>query len=141
VSELNGSTRINFILLSVDAIYKRYSLQYPDLNLPQEYLDLFHEMSLFVQQKVHQNYKNVNPLIGVAQPKDTVSSFDHFTWIQKYVNPLYKMNQNMISKNHLVSLSYIDYSMNSKNSSIFDKSLYHSKAHRHFFKTKRYSDS
>lgn len=116
---------LNFMLLSVEAIYKRYSLQYPDLNLPQEYLDLFHEMSLFVQQKVQQNYKYVNPLIGVAQPKDTVSSFDHFTWIQKYVNPLYKMNQTVISKNHLVSLSYIDYSMNSKNRSIFDKSLYH----------------
>ncbi len=116
---------LRFMLVSVESIYKRYQLQYPDFLLPKEYLDLFHEMSLFVQQKVHQNYKNVNPLIGVAQPKDIVSSLDHFTWIQKYVNPLYKMNQNMISKNHLVSLSYIDYSMNSKNSSIFDKSLYH----------------
>lgn len=116
---------LSFMLLSIDAIYKRYTLQYPDLNLPQEYLDLFHEMSTFVQQKVQQNYKYVNPLVGVVQAKDTVSSFDHFTWIQKYVNPLYKMNQNIISKNHLVSLSYIDYSMNSKNRSIFDKSLYH----------------
>lgn len=116
---------LSFMLLSIDAIYKRYTLQYPDLNLPQEYLDLFHEMSSFVQQKVQQNYKYVNPLVGVVQAKDTVSPFDHFTWIQKYVNPLYKMNQTLISKNHLVSLSYIDYSMNSKNRSIFDKSLYH----------------
>lgn len=116
---------LKFMLRTVEYIYKSYQLQYPDLNLPQEYLDLFHEMSLFVDQIVKKNYIYVNPIFGRLQTNDSVSPFDHFTWIQKYVNPLYKMNQTLISKNHLVSLSYIDYSMNSKNRSIFDKSLYH----------------
>lgn len=116
---------LKFMLRTVEYIYKSYQLQYPDLNLPQEYLDLFHEMSLFVDQIVKKNYIYVNPIFGRIQTSDSVSLFDHFKWIQKYVNPLYKMNQTLISKNHLVSLSYIDYSMNSKNRSIFDKSLYH----------------
>lgn len=116
---------LSFMLRTVEYIYKSYQLQYPSIHLPQEYLDLFHEMSLFVDQIVKKNYTYVNPHFGRINSSGSGSSFDHFTWIQKYVNPLYKMNQNLISKNNLVSLSYIDYSMNSKNQSIFDKSLYH----------------
>lgn len=116
---------LSIMLRSVESIYKNYQLQFTDILLTKEYLDLFHEMSLFVQNKVRQNYKYVSPLSGMIQSNDTTSLFDHFTWIQKYVNPLYKMNQTLIFNNHLVSLSYIDYSMNSKNPSIFDKSLYH----------------
>lgn len=96
----------------VESIYKNYQLQFTGILLTKEYLDLFHEMSLFVQNKVRQNYKYVSPLSGMIQSNDTTSLFDHFTWIQKYVNPLYKMNQTLIFNNHLVSLSYIDYSMN-----------------------------
>ena len=116
---------LSIMLRSVESIYKNYQLQFTGILLTKEYLDLFHEMSLFVQNKVRQNYKYVSPLSGMIQSNDTTSLFDHFTWIQKYVNPLYKMNQTLIFNNHLVSLSYMDYSMNSKNPSIFDKSLYH----------------
>jgi cytochrome c peroxidase len=57
------------------------------------------------------------------QPKE-YSSFDHFTFIKEYINPLYVLNQKMIKDYTVVSRSMIDYSLNKNANSIFSKSLY-----------------
>jgi cytochrome c peroxidase len=57
------------------------------------------------------------------QPSDFVQ-FDHFTFIKNYVNPLFKINQQLIRNYSIQSNSYNDFSLNNSAESIFDKNLY-----------------
>ncbi len=57
------------------------------------------------------------------QPTD-FEKFNHFEFIKNYVNPLFKKNQLHIQKYKIVSSSFVDYSLNNKTLSIFDKNLY-----------------
>ena len=58
-----------------------------------------------------------------AQPAD-YTNFNHFTFIQKFVNPLYAINQQLIKQYKVYSKSYVDYSLNKNSNSIFNKELY-----------------
>lgn len=58
-----------------------------------------------------------------AQPAN-YSSFDHFLFIRDYVNPLFRLNQQMIRDYHVVSRSMADYSLNKQANSIFRKDIY-----------------
>ncbi|MBX2906345.1 MAG: hypothetical protein KF744_09935 [Taibaiella sp.] len=95
------------MLMAVGGIYSSFNESFPTYALPADYMDLYRRMAAFT----------------VTQPSDA-SAFDHFRFIRDYVNPLYTMNQVLILKYNVVSRSLVDYSLNKKATSLFDKSLY-----------------
>jgi cytochrome c peroxidase len=66
------------------------------------------------------------------QPKN-FSAFDHFSFIRDYINPLFAINQQMIRDYKVVSRSFVDYSLNKKINSIFDKQLYNGQNEKGIF--------
>jgi cytochrome c peroxidase len=54
----------------------------------------------------------------------TYSAFDHFSLIQKFINPLFLFNQKLINQYRVTSRSLVDYSLNKKEITIFDKALF-----------------
>ncbi len=95
------------MLQGTEIIYTDFNESFRDEKLSNEYLDLFKRTIAFVQ----------------AAPK-TYSSFDQFTFIRNYVNPLFAMNQKFINAFNAVSINYNDYTLNNAATSVFDKSLY-----------------
>lgn len=95
------------MLKSVDKIYSVFNTSFPEKALKQDYLQLYQQAITFVAAQ-SQNY----------------SSFDHFTFIKEYVNPLYRLNQLQIKQLSVVSKSNIDFSLNKNATSIFSKNLY-----------------
>ena len=69
--------------------------------------------------------RNFDQLVSFTEKQpDQFSSFDRYTFIRDFVNPLFTLNQAMISEYKIYSANYNDFSLNDKASSIFDKSLY-----------------
>lgn len=95
------------MLVDVNAIYTAYNESFPDKKLDFNYQDLYNQAIDFVKN----------------QPKD-YTQFDHFTFIKVYVNPLFALNQQLLSKYNVVSKSNVDYTRNNTTKSIFDKSLF-----------------
>lgn len=95
------------MMKDVKNIYSVYSNSFSSTPLSTEYLEL---------------YKNAIAYV-FAQPTNLVD-FDHYTFIQKYVNPLYAFNQKFIIQYRVSSKSMVDYSLNKNAVSIFDKELY-----------------
>ena len=95
------------MLSEVSAIYYAFNESFPKTTLPENYLSL---------------YKNCNEFVN-KQPAD-YTRFDHFTFIRDYVNPLFKMNQQLIKQYGVFTKNYVDYSLNNFNNSIFSKDLY-----------------
>ncbi|MBC7451224.1 MAG: cytochrome C peroxidase [Cytophagales bacterium] len=95
------------MLDDVNVIYTTYNESFSDTKLSDAYMDRYRKALAFVK----------------SQPEQ-YSAFDHFTFIQQYVNPLFKENQSMIRGYRVVSRSLIDYSLNKSSTSIFDKNLY-----------------
>jgi cytochrome c peroxidase len=102
VPELRG------MINDVNKIYQAFNESYPDQALSPEYMELYSSMISFVH----------------AEPNDH-NAFDHFTFLRDNVNPLFKINQQLILKYHVSSRSVVDYSLNKASTSIFDKALYH----------------
>ncbi len=98
---------LHFMLESTSKIYISFNNAFSELTLSADYLALYKSLIRFVEQSTN-DYK----------------SFDHFTFLRDFVNPLYALNQELIRQNKLSSRSLVDYSLNKKNSSLFDKSLY-----------------
>ncbi len=98
---------LGVMLASVSDINRAFNKSFPGTPLPQEYCTLFDRMRSFVD----------------AQPEDN-ERFDHYTFIKNYVNPLFVLNQQLIVQYKVVSHSMVDYSLNKKAKSIFDKELY-----------------
>jgi cytochrome c peroxidase len=98
---------LGLMLKEVRSIYTNFNESYPLTPLPSEYLKLYDTTLDFI------NTQSLN-----------YSEFDHFTFLKNYVNPLFSMNQTLINKYNIVSKSYVDYSLNKKNNSIFSKTLY-----------------
>ncbi len=92
---------------AVNGIYASFNSSFPATALPDTYTILAQKMQTFV----------------AAQPND-YTQFDHYTFIKNYVNPLFAINQELILKYSVTSRSNIDYSLNKKATSIFDKNLY-----------------
>lgn len=95
-------------LLATNTItYQKFNNSFPATPLTTDYLALYGDMVAFV----------------AGQPDDH-TRFDHFTFVQRYVNPLFIINQQLIAKYKVVSHSLVDYSLNKNATSIFDKNLY-----------------
>ena len=65
---------LQVMLQAVKQIYDVYQVSFPDYKLTQIYLNTYDSLLYFIQN----------------QPKN-YSQFDHFTMIQKYINPLYQI--------------------------------------------------
>jgi cytochrome c peroxidase len=96
--------------------YAAFNRAFATTPVKPEYLSLYHAAVQFVSQ----------------QPEN-FSAFDHFTFIRDYINPLFAMNQQMIRDYKVVSRSFVDYSLNKKANSIFDKQLYNGQNEKGIF--------
>jgi cytochrome c peroxidase len=95
------------MMKDVQKIYAVYNKSFSAAPLKDEYLDLYKKTIEFVFNQ-----------------SNDINTFDHFTFIQQYVNPLYSLNQKMILEYKVSSKSMVDYSLNKNSTSIFDKDLY-----------------
>lgn len=95
------------MLRDVYTTYLSFNASFQKMPLNESYLATFKKMMEFVNN----------------QPS-AYSLFDHFTFIKKYVNPLFAMNQELIRQYHVSSKSYVDYSLTKTSTSIFSKTLY-----------------
>ncbi len=98
---------LRLLLTETNTIYSLFNESYSTTALTQQYLTLYRNCKLFVNE----------------QP-DHYENFDHYTFIRDYVNPLYALNQQMIIDYKVHSKSLVDYALNKQASSIFSKSLY-----------------
>ena len=98
---------LKHMLNDVDKMYAAFNLSFPSTAIPESYLTLHREAVAFVE----------------SQTND-YSSFDHFTFIKDYVNPLFQLNQEYLRLYRVFSKSMMDYSLNKQAISIFDKALY-----------------
>jgi cytochrome c peroxidase len=95
------------MLRGTKEIYDYYNQSFQKTPLTREYLELYERTVEFVNgQSVY------------------FGSFDQFTFIRDYVNPLFSMNQKFINAYHVTSVNFNDYTLNNNIESIFDKSLY-----------------
>ncbi len=95
------------MLSDVGTIYSAFNQTFAATPLPDAYLILYQNAINFVHD----------------QPQ-SINSFNHYAFIRDYINPLYKLNQDLIRKYKVVSKSMVDYTLNKQVNSIFDKSLY-----------------
>jgi cytochrome c peroxidase len=96
------------VLMNATAdIYTSFNESFPATQVNDVYLSLYRKAIEFVN----------------TQPDD-FSKFDHFSFIRNFVNPLFGLNQQAISDYKVISRSFVDYSLNKKDRSIFDKQLY-----------------
>ena len=91
----------------VKEFYLKHNLTHQRYLVSTNYLELYQKMISFVDQ----------------QP-NSYSTFDHFTFIRDYVNPLFQLNQEFILNYQLRSKSFVDYSLTKTATSIFSKQLY-----------------
>ena len=88
-------------------MYVIYNNDFPAYPLNQEYLSLYQQLIAYAKKQ-----------------SDDFTGFDHFSFIQQYINPLYKLNQKMILEYQVISNNFNDYSINKQAISIFDKTLF-----------------
>lgn len=98
---------LKHMMAAVNVIYSAYNESFSSTPLPAEYLQLYNKALDFVN----------------AQPAD-YSRFDHFTFIKDYVSPLYTKNQQLLNRYKIFSRSMVDYSLNKKEISLFNKDIY-----------------
>ncbi len=103
----NVIPELRVMLAGVEELYENFNKSFPTTPLSENYLALYRHTVSFAE----------------AQSAD-INQFDHFTFIQEYINPLFAMNQGFILQYGVVSKSYVDYSLNKKANSIFSKNLY-----------------
>ncbi len=89
-------------------VYKAFNESFPAYALTGDYMSLYKRAVGFVQ----------------AQPA-AYDSFDHYTFIRNYVNPLFGINQQLIRQYNVRTHSTVDYSLSKEVNSIFDKKLYY----------------
>ena len=95
------------MMADVQSIYISFNAGFPLTPLTQKFLILYQKSIDFVNQ----------------QPQE-YSSFDHFSFIRDYVNPLFTINQQLIGEYKVFTKNFADYSLNNKSTSIFSKDLY-----------------
>ncbi|PCJ63893.1 MAG: cytochrome C peroxidase [Bacteroidetes bacterium] len=105
------------ILKSNREHYIAFNKSFSSTRLTSNYLDLYNRTIDFVD----------------AQPQD-FQKFDHFSFIQLYVNPLFTLNQKLILEYGSVSTNLNDFSLNNNVTSIFDKNLYTGQEKKGVFK-------
>lgn len=92
---------------STFSMYSIYDLNHPTHKLNGQYLTMYREMISFVKNQ-SVNYEE----------------FDHFSFVQQYVEPLYSLNRQMILDYQVISNNFNDYSLNKDAVSVFDKTLF-----------------
>lgn len=112
----NVVPELRAMLQAVGKIYTDYNQSFPATRLPEAYLRLYDKAVAFVE----------------AQPSE-LTGFDHFRWNRDFVNPLFRMNAELIHSYSVVSNSYNDYSLNNEATSLFDKALYQGQHTRGIF--------
>ncbi|MEO6488780.1 MAG: cytochrome-c peroxidase, partial [Ferruginibacter sp.] len=95
------------MMSSVETIYSTFNKSFPGYQVNKEYLELYQHALMFIRKG----------------SKDQLE-FDHFTFINQYINPLYALNQQMIREYHVVSNNFNDYTLKDNSLSIFNKDLY-----------------
>jgi cytochrome c peroxidase len=103
----NVVPELRSMLKDVKEIYNTFGQTFPATPLSGEYLSRYDQMISFA---------NAEPV--------NFSSFDQFSFIRDYLNPLFRMNQQFIRSYSVVTKNYNDYTLNNDCNSIFDKSLY-----------------
>jgi cytochrome c peroxidase len=98
---------LRLMLAETGKTYTAFNESFPATPLTEGYLNLYNKALAFVQ----------------AQPAN-YTSFDHFTFIKDYVNPLYTLNQQLITEYKVITRSLVDYSINKVATSIFSKNIY-----------------
>lgn len=98
---------LKIMMNDIRQIYAVYNTTFPAFKLSDSYTNLYNQACEFIQ----------------SQPSNR-DGFDHFTYIRDYINPLFSMNQGFIKQYSCISRSYIDYSLENENSSVFSKSLF-----------------
>ena len=96
-----------YMLQSTRDIYSHYNEAFPNYTLSAGYLDLYNRAILFVKQSRREH-----------------NTFDQFSFLKNYVNPLFALNQKMIRNFGMVSINFNDFSLSDTAGSIFSKSLY-----------------
>jgi len=100
-------TELDHMLSSVKKLYDVYNISFSSTQLSPSYLSKYEECINFVKK----------------QSKD-FETFDHFTFVKDFVNPLFAMNQQMLIEYKVKSNNYVDYSLSNEASSIFSKQLF-----------------
>ncbi|MBC7849690.1 MAG: cytochrome C peroxidase [Chitinophagaceae bacterium] len=95
------------MLVAVKDIYQNFSTAYPKYSLTANYQTLYENLIAFAEK----------------QSAD-FEKFDHFTFIRDFINPLFRINQQLIVEYKVKSKSMLDYSLNRASKSIFSKDLY-----------------
>lgn len=98
---------LKYMFHAVDSIYRDFNASYTQTPLTTEYRSLYNKCIQYTD----------------AQPDD-YAAFDHYTFIRDFINPLFKLNQEMIARYHVISHSMVDYALNKKTIGIFNKGLY-----------------
>lgn len=94
------------MLTSVRSVYEAYNRSFPEKQLSTYYIQQYDDMIQFVQSNKYW------------------SNFNHFEFLSTYVNPLYGINSRWMQEKNFRSKSNMDYALNKKAESIFDKSIY-----------------
>jgi len=99
---------LRLMLEDVSHTYLTFNESFPNTILPPDYMHLY---------KTAIQFANSEP--------ENYSQFDHFTFIREYVNPLFAINQKLINEYNVTSKSvFVDYTLNKKSFSIFNKKVY-----------------
>lgn len=98
---------LRLMMASVHHLYNTFNESFRNTPIPDYYTDLY---------KKAIDYVNTQP--------STYSNFDHFTFIKDFVNPLFVINQRLLNQYKIYSKSMIDYTLNKKEISIFNKEIY-----------------
>ena len=93
----------------VRKIYSDFESDFPGTPLTSEFKSLYDAALTFVQKQPVQ-----------------FSSFDHYSFIRDFVNPLFSINQKYIRDYGVVTKNFNDYSLNNAAESIFEKRLFNS---------------
>lgn len=95
------------MLQDVASVYRSFNQSFPGKPLSNDYLSLYNKAIQF----------------ALKQPA-LYSRFDHFTFTRDYINPLFRINQQLIDRYEPISESLVDYSLNRSARSVFSKDLY-----------------
>lgn len=98
---------LTLMLTEMQTTYQLFNQSFPETPLSDAYLKLYTQAIQFVK----------------SHPP-SYETFDHFTFIKDFVNPLYTLNHEHILTYKASSRNLLDYSLNKQAVSIFSKSLY-----------------
>lgn len=95
------------MLSDIRDIYDSFNAGFPETKLSGDYLLKYNNTVSFVNQQ-----------------SSDFTEFDHFSFIKDYVNPLFKINQELINEYKVASRSISDRTLNNNSSSVFSKDLF-----------------